>query len=125
VKLTQRDRDRDTGMALALLLLLGQLATKREAYAVASGVALLVAMTAPVLLRPLAMVWFGFSHVLGAVMSRVLMTVVFFGVVTPIGIVRRWLGGDSLQVRSFRRGSESVLVARDRRVSGADIVHPY
>lgn len=122
---TQRDRDRDTGMALALLLVLIQIATRREGFALAAGLALLVAMTVPVVLRPLAIVWFGFSHVLGAVMSRILMTVVFFGIVTPIAIVRRLLGGDSMQARGFRQGRGSVMVVRDHRVTGADIVHPY
>lgn len=122
---TQRDRDRDTGMALALLLVLIQIATRREGYAVAAGLFLVVAMTAPVVLRPFAIVWFGLSHVLGAVTSRILMTVVFFGIVTPIAIVRRLLGGDSMQARGFRQGGGSVMVVRDHRVTAADIVDPY
>lgn len=122
---TQQDRNRDTGMAMALLLLIVYAATRRPGYVASAGLVLLITMTVPVVLRPLAVVWFGLSHVLGAVMSRVVMTVIFFGVVTPVGVVRRALGKDSMRLRDFRRGSGSVLVARDQRVSGTDLLNPY
>lgn len=122
---TQQDRNRDTGMAMALLLLIVYAASRRPGYVAAAGVVLLITMTVPVVLRPLAGVWFGVSHVLGAVMSRVVMTVIFFVVVTPVGMVRRALGKDSMRLRDFRRGSGSVLVARDQRVSLTDLINPY
>ena len=122
---TQRDRNRDTGMALALLLLIAYLASKRDGDVVAAVLALVISMTVPVVLQPLAVLWFGLSRVLGAVMSRVVMAVVFFVVVTPVGVVRRLLGRDSLRLREFGKGRSSVLTVRNHRVSEADLVNPY
>ena len=80
---TTRDRSRDTGLALVLLLLIAHLTTKRDGFTTAALVVLVTAMTVPLLFRPLSVVWFGFSHLLGSVMSKVLLAAVFFLVVTP------------------------------------------
>jgi hypothetical protein len=112
-------------MALVLLMLLLQVTLERDGFLVAALVLQVLTMTAPGLFRPAAVVWFGFSHLLGAVMSRVLLAAVFFGVVTPIGWVRRLAGHDAMRVKAFGRGEESVLVARDHTFSAGDLEKPY
>ena len=84
-----------------------------------------VNMTVPQVFRPVAIVWFGLAHLLGAVASRVLMFVVFALVVTPIGLLRRALGKDSLRLRAFRSGDESVMVVRNHTFSAGDLEKPY
>ncbi|HYE57215.1 MAG TPA: SxtJ family membrane protein [Rhodothermales bacterium] len=54
-------------------------------------------LAAPTLLRPVYRVWMLLAFALGFVMTRVLLTVVFFGVVTPIGLLRRALGHDPMR----------------------------
>ena len=107
-----RDRSRDTGLALVLLLLLAHAATRRDGFATAAIVVLVVAMTAPLLFRPASVVWFGLSQILGTMMSKVLLAIVFYLVVTPIGVVRRLLGHDSLRLRAFKASDASVMHAR-------------
>ena len=89
---TTRDRSRDTGLALVLILLIAHKATERDGFTTAALVVLVVAMTVPLLFRPASVVWFGLSHLLGTVMSKVLLAAVFYLVVTPVGIVRRRFG---------------------------------
>ena len=120
-----RDRSRDTGLALVLLLLIAHAATRRDGFATAAIVVLVVSMTAPLLFRPASVVWFGFSHVLGAVMSKVLLAAVFYAVVTPIGFVRRLLGHDSLRLRAFKAGDASVMQARAHVFVPGDLEKPY
>jgi hypothetical protein len=122
---TTRDRSRDTGLALVLLLLIAHLTTKRDGFTTAALVVLVTAMTVPLLFRPLSVVWFGFSHLLGSVMSKVLLAAVFFLVVTPVGIVRRLLGHDALQRRAFKRGDASVLRPRGHVYVAGDLERPY
>lgn len=55
-----------------------------------------LAAWAPVLLRPLHLVWMTFALVLGFFMTRVILFLVFFTLVTPIGLVMRILGRDPL-----------------------------
>jgi hypothetical protein len=44
-------------------------------------------------------VWMGFAFVMGNVMSRVLLTIVYFGLFTPMGFFMRLFGRDSLSLK--------------------------
>ena len=120
-----RDRSRDTGLALVLLLLIAHATTRRDGFATAAIVVLVVAMTVPLLFKPAAIVWFGLSQAVGTVMSKVLLAVVFYVVVTPIGIVRRMLGHDSLRLRAFKAGNGSVMRTRGHVFVPGDLEKPY
>ena len=120
-----RDRSRDTGLALVLLLLIAHLATGRRGLVTGAVVVLVVTMTAPLVFRPLSVVWFGLSHLLGTVMSKVLLAAVFYLIVTPIGVVRRLLGHDSLRLRAFKAGDASVLHVRQHVFAPDDLEKPY
>jgi hypothetical protein len=119
------DRSRDTGLALVLLLLIAQLSTGRQGLTTAAVVTLVVAMTAPLVFRPLSVVWFGFSHVLGTIMSKLLLTAVFYLIVTPIGVVRRLLGHDSLRLRAFKAADTSVMHERHHVFAPGDLDKPF
>ena len=119
------NQSRDTGMALVLLMLLLQVTLDRDGFLVAALVLQVLTMTVPGLFRPAAVVWFGLSHALGAVMSRVLLAVVFFGIVTPVGWLRRLTGRDTMRLRAFGQGEDSVLTARDHTFSAGDLEKPY
>ena len=122
---TPRGRSRDTGLALVLLLLIAQLSTGRRGLTTAAIVALVVTMTVPLVFRPLSVVWFGLSHLLGTVMSKVLLAAVFFLIVTPIGVIRRRLGHDALRLRAFKAGKESVMHTRQHVFAPDDLEKPY
>jgi len=49
--------------------------------------------------------WMGLAHVLGAVNSRIILSVLYFLVITPIGRIVRWTGHDPLTRRAPRAGS--------------------
>jgi len=112
-------------MAMVLLLLLASAAFKRQALITAAMIALIVDMTVPQLYRPVAVLWLGLSHLLGTVVSKILLTLVFFGVVTPIGLARKLLGFDSLKLRDFKSGENSVMLIRNHIFTGKDIEKPY
>jgi hypothetical protein len=58
------------------------------------GAAVLIAwsLIAPATLRPVYFVWMGFGLVMNRVMTPLVLSLVFFLVVTPMGTVRRALG---------------------------------
>ncbi|QXD16338.1 DUF4407 domain-containing protein [Rhodocaloribacter litoris] len=66
---------------------------------VAGAVLALGGWLAPRLFRPLYRAWMGLALVLGFVMTRVVLTLVFYLVVTPIGLLLRLFGRDPLQRR--------------------------
>lgn len=44
--------------------------------------------------------WMALAEVLAFVSTRIILGVVFFGIVTPIGVVKRWFGWDPLGRRA-------------------------
>jgi hypothetical protein len=120
-----KDQSRDTGMAMVLLLLIVFATRKREGYLIGAVVLHVLNMIAPQIYRPVAVVWLGFSDLLGAVVSKVMLSIVFFGVVTPIGIFRRLAGKDSLKLRAFKASKDSVMLERNHLFVGQDLEKPY
>jgi len=122
---TGRIKAVNTGMALVLLLLIGYLFYGRPLLVWLAVAALVLDMVAPSLYLPLAWVWYGFARLLGAVVSRLLLTVVFFVVVTPVGCIRRLAGKDALRLKSFKDGRGSVLRTTERNFTPQDLEHPF
>jgi len=82
-------------------------------------------MTAPRLFLPFAKFWFSFSNVLGNIVSRVFLTVLFFVMVTPVGLLRRALGKDSMQLKKWGKSQASVFQVRNHLYEPRDLDHPY
>ncbi len=119
------EQAKDTGMAMVLICLLLGYFGKFPQFLGVSIVLLLITMAWPKAFKPLAGLWFGLSHLLGQVMSKVILTLAFFLVVTPIGLIRRWMGADSLQLKKWKQGSDSVFVERQGAIQEKDLLNPY
>ena len=120
-----KDQSRDTGLALVLLLLLVFLARKQEEILFAAVVLQIVNMIVPQIFYPFALIWLGLSDLLGAVVPRILLGLVFFAVVTPVAFVRRLLGRDALRLRAFKAGNGSVMLDRRHLFTSVDLEKPY
>ena len=51
------------------------------------------------ILNPLNQIWFKFGVLLGRIISPLIMVIIFFFIVTPIGLIMRTLGKDILNLR--------------------------
>jgi Saxitoxin biosynthesis operon protein SxtJ len=120
-----KDQSRDTGMAMVLLVLIFYIKTRRDGYLWAAIILHVVNMIVPRIYAPVAVVWLGLSHLLGTVMSKVLLSILFFGLVTPIGLLRRLFGKDSLKLNAFKASQESAMQVKNHRFVGSDIEKPY
>ena len=120
-----KDQSRDTGMAMVLLLLILTLTLKRNTLLYAAMALHVINMTVPRIYQPIAVVWLGLSDLLGAVVSKVMMFIVFFVVVTPIGILRRLSHKDSLKLAVFKAGEESVMLERNHLFTARDLETLY
>jgi len=120
-----KDQSRDTGMAMVLLLLIVFATRKGGGYLIGAMVLHVLNMIVPQMYRPVAVLWLGLSDLLGSVVSKILLSIVFFAVVMPIGILRRLLGKDSLKLRVFKASQESVMLERNHTFTGKDLERPY
>jgi hypothetical protein len=68
----------------------------------------------PAGLRPVHRGWIALSEVLGWINSRLILGVIFFGLITPMAAVWRLLGRDPMQ-RRFERSVDTYRVVRTPR----------
>ena len=118
-------QDRDTGLALLLILLLFVYFGEIHLFLLPAIVVLVAVMTWPVVFKPLSKPWFWFSHLLGNVVTKVILTMVYIALVIPIGRVRRMLGSDAMRRKSWKDGAMTAFVNRDHVYSKNDLEKPY
>lgn len=83
-------------------------------YFLAAGTLLMTpALIFPKCLRPVYLAWMLVALVLGFSVSRAILTVFFFLVITPIGLIARLSGKDFLHLRPNRQAS-TYWVSRER-----------
>lgn len=64
-------------------------------------------------LKPLHKVWMMLALFLGYVMTRVILSILFYVIITPIGIFMKLIGNDLLDV-NFNKKRESYWVQKDK-----------
>jgi uncharacterized membrane protein len=119
------EQARDTGLALTLLVLIIVQLWAFYRLVPLAMVFLVITMVWPRAFQPVAGLWFGLSHVIGTIVSTVVLTVLFFVLVTPIGLVRRLKGADSLQLRKWKKDENSVFGVRADLIKKKDLQTPY
>jgi hypothetical protein len=82
------------------------------------GLLLVLGAILPAALSLPRRLWMGLAEALSFVMTRVVLAVVFFGLVTPIGILRKALGRDPLRRRG-RAAAESYWLPYSARQADA------
>ena len=119
------EKCKDSGLALVLISLICYQVWKLEIFILAAIVILVAAMTYPLIFQPFARFWFALSIALGTVVSKIILTVLFFVIVLPIGLIRRAMGKDSMQMNNWKKGKESVFRVRKHIYSAKDMEHPF
>ncbi len=119
------DQARDTGLAMCLLLLLLIYFGSYFRLTPVAILLLFLSMVWPNAFVPLSKWWFKFSSAISSIMSRVILTFLFFGIVTPIGFIRRLTGADPMQLKKWKNGENSVLWVRDKTIEAKDLEQPY
>jgi hypothetical protein len=66
-------------------------------WAISVGGSLVVlGLALPLSLKHIHRIWMKIGHVLGYVNTRILLGVIFYGLITPMGVIRRLSGKDSM-----------------------------
>lgn len=79
-----------------LVFLFSEYPQRSYYFAVIALFILIIGLTSPLLLKPFHTLWMGIALIVGWFISRILLTVIFFIVLTPIGLFMRLLGKDPL-----------------------------
>jgi hypothetical protein len=81
-------------------------------YLAIAAVFLAAALLRPVLLHSLNRAWAKLGSLLGSIVTPIVMALLFFLVITPIGLLMRLTGKDTLRLRGARKG-DSYWIMRD------------
>ena len=79
---------------------------------ITAGCFIAVAVTYPALLTGFYKIWVKFGALIGGIISKIVLVVLFFAVVTPIGLVMRATGKDLLQ-KKLDKSAKSYWVKRE------------
>jgi len=120
-----KDQAKDTGMAMLLILLLAGFFTQNDTYYKIAVPVLLMNMAYPMFYYPVAVIWLGFSHLLGTIMSKIILTIIFIVLVIPVGLLWRLIGKDPLKLKKFKHGTEPVMEVRNHLFTAKDIENPF
>jgi uncharacterized Tic20 family protein len=110
----------DFGITLTLILLIISWWFGKQLIG-ASIICLLICLLAPRLYTPFSKIWFGLAKGLEWLMSKAILFLIFFLVVTPVALIRRLLGKDSLHLRSFAKHNRNVWMERLHRYTKNDL----
>jgi hypothetical protein len=90
-------------VGIFLLMIAGFLFWKQRPsfpyFACVGGGLALLGVIAPILLKPLYKAWMSFAVVMGFIMTRVILTIIYFGMFTPMALAAKLLGKDLLNQR--------------------------
>lgn len=84
-------------------------------FSLVGGVFIILSYIAIPLLRPFHKLWIGLSLVLGFVMSRIILTILFYLVVTPIGLLAKLVGKKFMPL-GFDKTTETYWEKREKTV---------
>ena len=82
---------------------------------IVSAVFLILGLINSRLLTPLNVLWFKLGMILGAIISPIVMGIVFFLVVTPTGFILRIMGKDLLN-KKYDKEKETYWIKRDTSI---------
>lgn len=75
---------------------------------------LLLGLALPKVLTPFFKVWMGLAFTLGWIMTRVILTILFFLVFTPIGLILKIMGKDILDLK-YDKSPKSYWIKREEK----------
>ena len=115
---------KDTGLALVLVLIILSYMQTKGLTILWAAFLLVLTMLVPAVFKPLAVVWFGLADLLSQVFSRILLTVLYLGIIVPIALVRKAMGADAMQLKKFRQANSGFII-REHTFTSKDLETPF
>jgi hypothetical protein len=87
---------------------------------------LLLAIFSPHVFSPIRFFWFTLGEVLGAISSRIILTLTYFLVLIPVAILKRRNFQKRFHLNDFKECKKSILqFSNEKEFSKEDIIKPY
>jgi len=113
------------GMAAILVLLAFAIYRKDNNLMIAAFMLTLATIIVPILFFPFAVFWFALAEVLRRISTALLLGIVFFFIVMPVGLIRKVGGFDNLKLKEFKKGRQSVMIVRNHTFTSEDLTNTF
>jgi hypothetical protein len=113
------------GQVCALVLLVLFVYFNQKIYISIAVIVLLLNLTIPLIFYPFAIVWFWLAEKISTISSAILLSIIFFVIVVPAGLIRRLTGKDNLSLKQFKKSKSSVMITRNHVYSKEDLLHSF
>ncbi len=119
IKETKKDL-RKFGLTVGIVLVILALLLfwfNKPTYHYFGGIGLFLVLSAflfPVILRPLNKIWMTLAIILGWVMTRVILTILFYLVLTPVGFMAKLFRKDFLDL-GFNKNADTYWIKRESK----------
>ncbi|MDB5061233.1 MAG: hypothetical protein JWP67_1076 [Mucilaginibacter sp.] len=113
------------GQVATLAVLIFALHYKNNHLVTAAFALILATVILPIIFYPFAVVWFSLAELLSIMSPAIILAIIFFLIVTPVGLIRRLLGKDSMRLKQFKKNRQSVMIDRNHLYTEADLLHTF
>jgi hypothetical protein len=116
---------KDTGLIIVLALLLAAYWKNNLVFILPAIGILIATMTIPMIFLPAAVIWYYFSLFLEKISNRIVLALIFIGIITPVSLIRRCMGLDPMHRKKWKKGTDSVFTERNHTIVPNDLTTPY
>lgn len=124
IKVTKEMR-KDTGIVFGLVMLYFGIYSGNSLLLKISFAVFLLAVIIPSIYSFPAIVWFKISDILGFVVSKIVLAVIYLIVVFPVSILRKVFGSDPMMIRNFGKTDSGTWIKREHEYTNSDFIKPF
>ena len=89
-----------------------------DVYFLSIGLAFILSgIVLSIILKPFYKIWMTFAVIIGWIMTRIILAILFFFIITTIGVLARLFGKDFLNLKSYNCDSFWNMRNRDRELN--------
>lgn len=125
IKAPTKEQCKDTGIIIGLFLLYFSIRNENNTLFLVTFIVLIFTIVYPKIFKYFAVVWFGFSHLLGTVMTKILLIIVFYLIVAPISLLRKMMNKDGMNLKSFKCNIKTLWIDREKDITREDLFKPF
>lgn len=119
-----RQKSLEANLAIATGLLVLYYFWRNEYLLLAAILFSLIGLLIPSLAKYIATAWYKLAEVLGRINGTILLTVIFFLLLTPLALIRKWIGGSVIKKKQDAT-KDSYFLERNHEFTSADLKNPW
>ena len=116
----------DTGLAILLIIFCLQLVQNQTKAIILLGLfTTIILMTKPSLLKPFAYIWFGLAKVLGLVMPKIILSMLYITFVIPYGFITGLFRSDLFKLKAYKSNTNRYFETPQKGYSNTSFNTPF